>query len=120
MDKYYYNPNNFNTDGTAAIVVLVVLFVSIIVVTWWPSFVNAWKIVRDRNKVKSFVVKVKGFEMTERKFNCLTDDVNWILEGTKLSEVKGIRKRKLTPKNIISITDFPGEDCHYFVVWFRR
>ncbi len=112
--------NRYGPDGTAGLIVLAILVASIIIITWWPSFVNVWHMVKDRNKVKSFVVKVKGFTMTDKKFKFLTEDINWILTGTKLSEVKGVRKRKLTPKNIISITVLPGSDCHYFIVWFRR
>ena len=58
--------------------------------------------------------------MTDDKFKYLNDDINWILKGSKLSEVAGDKNKELTHKNIIGITDMPGEDCHYFVVWFRR
>jgi hypothetical protein len=58
--------------------------------------------------------------MTDDKFGCLNDDINRILEGSKLSEVVGDGNKELTHKNIIGITDMPGQSCHYFVVWFRR
>ena len=121
MDKYYYNtPSLSNTNDTIGIIIVASIIVSLIIYAYWPLFESIWERIKDRNKIKSFVVRVAGLEMTEKKFNYLTDDINWILKGTNMSKIKEERKKKLPLKNIISITDFPGEHCHYFVVWFRR
>jgi hypothetical protein len=88
-----------------------------IIATSWPVITDK---IKQRNKIRNFVIKVNGPIMTDDKFGCLNDDINRILEGSKLSEVVGDGNKELTHKNIIGITDMPGQSCHYFVVWFRR
>ena len=105
------------TGGTIVTVIILVLCLMSIIATAWQPIVEK---IKERNKIKNFVVKVNGFVMTDDKFKCLNEDINRILKGSMLSEVVGDSKKGLTHKNIIGITDMPGEGCHYFVVWFRR
>ncbi len=105
------------TGGIIMTVAVIGFSLTAIAATYWPIAMD-W--IKERNKIRNFVVKVRGPVMTSDKFGCLNDDINLILGGSKLSEVVGDNKKQLTNKNIIGITDMPGENCHYFVIWFRR
>ena len=105
------------SGGVTMTIIVLVFCLMAVTATAWPVIVERMK---ERNKIRNFVIRIKGSAMTDDKFKYLNDDINWILKGSKLSEVVGDSKKELTHKNIIGITDMPGEDCHYFVVWFRR
>lgn len=130
--KYYtYSPDKIPTHiwgienetfGLIVMIGFVAVFAGTIIwVTWGDKIATWWRDRPSRKRIKSFVIKVKGSNMTERKFQFATDDVNKLFAGEKLSEIITRRgRKKLNTKNIISITSIPGEDCRYFVIWYKE
>lgn len=130
--KYYtYSPHNIPTHiwgienqtfGYIVMIGFVAIFTGAIIWATCGDRITAWWHDRpSKKRIKSFVIKTKGSNMTKRSFQFATDDINKLFAGEKLSEIITRRgKKKLNTKNIISITSIPGEDCRYFVIWYKE
>lgn len=130
--KYYYDasykaPTHIwgienQTFGILVLCFICAIFFSAVIwACWGDQIIEWWRDRLGRKKVKSFVVKVKGTALTKQKFQYITDDVNRLLAGERLLGASDLRgKKELKTRNIIGITNVPGDDCRYFIIWYKE
>lgn len=139
--KYYYDPGTVHhtpiesvwgipADIFVGSILFLIMGIVIVASTWdwWAGKIYLWRSTRQRKKrlksgkgrIKSFIINVAGNELTQNKIICITNDINTILGGKILKGVKADPSSPLDSNNVVGITDVPGVNNHFFVIWYKE
>jgi len=121
-EKFVYTYPTHPIEGNQYIGLAIIgCFVLLIIVcACWPQ-IEEWfnKHVRYKNHtIKSFIICQKSPDIDLKKIYRVVDDTNDFLRG---KEIKGVttKRKKIKTKNLISITSIQGNDCYYFIAWYK-